>query len=174
MAKQILVWVAAKRLAACSEQRRTPNDIQNGFRSSRSTADATQISKWNQDYAEHLQFRRETYNIQEENPIEAKSRNLDLRSGYTRDFRRLLNDALRKLLVKGKIRHCLLDLQEATAYNIKARDGRSSENRKLSEGRLSDFPVLFNIFHYCTMKACRKVINNFARNTHKEVGVRWS
>ena len=124
MASRILPRVAAKSLGTSTEYCRILDYIQNGLRPSRSTDDVTQIIKRIQ---EDVSVRRETDDVLEENPIEAEATIFALRKTYPRGSRPLVWDALRKFSVKGKMQNCLMDLHEATAYNIKAREGRSSE-----------------------------------------------
>ena len=85
MKSRILARIVANRLRWRSDHLGLTDDNQNGFRTGRSTADATQVIIRIEENVEDLRRRRERWgednSIREENP---SARLLDLRKAYPR------------------------------------------------------------------------------------------
>ena len=174
MASRILARVLATRLRWWSERLALLDDNQCGFRSGRSTADATQIFIRIQEDVTDLRKRRTLAGEDPTNVEDPEARLLDLRKAYPRVNKPALWGILTRCGLRGKFLDTLTDLHETTQYKVRSRDGDSATwrpERGLREGCPTS-PVLFNIYHQAVMRIAIKERQENADPT-TNVGIKW-
>ena len=175
MGSRILAKVLTKRLRTWSEKLKILDENQSGFRGGRSTADATQLLVRITEDADDLRKRRTYLKLPEDDPSDPEARLLDLSKAYPRVSKPALWAILRNYGMKGPFLDSLVDLHEATKYQVKGRDGGSEEwipERGLREG-CSTSPCLFNIYHQIVMRIAEKERKMISDSNHGTTGVKW-
>ena len=175
MGSRILAKIMSKRLREWAEHLKVLDENQSGFRAGRSTADATQILVRITEDTNDLIKRRTLRNKPANKPTDPEARLLDLRKAYPRVSKPALWEILRRYGMKGPFIESLVDLHEATKYEVKGKESNSEQwvpERGLREG-CSTSPCLFNIFHQVVMQIAekeRKVISDVKCG---QTGITW-
>ena len=175
MASRILARVLATRLRWWSEKLDLLDDNQCGFRSGRSTADATQIFTRIQEDVTDLRKRRIRADEEPTSDGDPEARLLDLRKAYPRVNKPALWGILARYGLRGKFMDTVMDLHETTQYKVRGREGNSSAwrpERGLREGCPTS-PVLFNIYHQAVMRVAIAT-RQASSNQDSPVGITWS
>ena len=177
MGSRILAKILSGRLRKWAEKLKLLDENQSGFRSGRSTADATQIMVRITEDATDLKKRRARLNLPESAPTDPEIRLLDLRKAYPRISKPALWEILQNYGMKGAFLDSLVDLHEATRYQVRGQgqDGDSEEwtpERGLREG-CSTSPCLFNIFHQVVMRLAEKDRKVISDVKYGHTGVKW-
>ncbi|XP_075241641.1 uncharacterized protein LOC142336617 [Convolutriloba macropyga] len=123
-------------------------DNQSGFRIGRSTADATQILVRITEDTDDLKKRNKA-GTPDNHSSDPEARLLDLRKAYPRVNKPVLWEMLRRNGMQGDFLNSIIDLHEATKYQVKGKEENSLEclpERGLREG-FSTSPCLFNVYH---------------------------
>ena len=119
MISRIVARVIAKRL-----RNWILDNNQSGFRPGRCTADATQAITRIQGDMQYIRARRAATNHPEDGN-EQKGRLLDLEKAYPRVSKPALWQILERFGFKGNVFDTIKDLNEATSYAFKSREGDS-------------------------------------------------
>ncbi|XP_075264195.1 uncharacterized protein LOC142356111 [Convolutriloba macropyga] len=169
LASRIIARIMASRLRNWSEEIGVLGENQNGFRSGRSTADATQIA---------IRVEEETRRVlgREECEKRPGAVLLDITKAYPRVNKPLLWTILKRLGMSEAILTILKNLHEETAYRVKGREELSQEwtpQRGLREGCATS-PILFNIYHAESMRLAQSRRQTAAELAGKECGLKWS
>ena len=176
MGSRILARVLANRLRIWAEKLALLDDSQSGFRSGRSTADATQVMVRIQEDSTDLRRRIEASGEVVESEEETVARLLDLRKAYPRVNKPLLWLMLERYGMGETCLRALKDLHESTVYRIRGKDGDSepwTPERGLREGCPSS-PPLFNIYHQGSMRVAKEDREAAAALVNQTVGVVYS
>ena len=137
MGSWILTKVLTKRQRTWSEKLKILDENQSVFRGGRSTADATQLLVRITEDSDDLRKRRSHLKLPEDDPSDPEVRLLDLSKAYPNVSKPALWAILRNYGMKGPFLDSLVDLHEATKYQVKGSDGGSEEwipERGLREG----------------------------------------
>ena len=175
MGSRIVARIVACRLREWAEAMGLMDDNQAGFRSGRSTADATQMMVRVQEDAEDLKRRRERAGG-DRGGVKPAARLLDLRKAYPRVNKPGLWRLLERCGLEGDFLRVIVDLHEGTEYAVRGKEGNSESwvpERGLREGCPSS-PILFNIFHQAVMRVAVEERRKAAEVSGKEVGVCFS
>ena len=175
MANRILARVVAARLRWWSEHLELVDDIQQGFRPGRSTADATQIFVRIQEDVVDMRKRRQRNGEEISLDSDPAARLMDLRKAYPRVNKPALWGILKAYGMKGDILNVIIDLHETTAYSVRGKEQNSDfwhPERGLREGCPSS-PVLFNVYHQAVMRRGEAKRDEVGETNGEEVGVRW-
>ena len=175
MGSRILSKVLTKRLRTWSEKLKILDENQSGFRGGRSTADATQLLVRITEDSDDLRKRRTHLKLPEDDSSDPEARLLDLGKAYPRVSKPALWAILRNYGMKDQFLDSLVDLHEATNYQVKGRDGGSEEwipERGLREG-CSTSTCLFNIYHQVVMRIAEKERKTISDSNHGTTGVKW-
>ena len=175
MGSRILAKVLTKRLRRWAESLGLLDENQNGFRTGRSTADATQILVRITEDTEDLRRRREKNQIPKEHPTDPEARLLDLTKAYPRVNKPAMWEILRRNGMQGNFLNSLIDLHESTKYQIRGKDENSEEwlpDRGLREG-CSTSPCLFNIYHQVVMRLAEQERKRVGDQKYGYTGIKW-
>ena len=149
MASRILARIMATRMRPWIEDIKYMEDTQCGFRTGRSTTDASQvINRVNEEVQRVIgvvSVRQDTYR---DNPVVVL---MDITKTYPRVNRNTLWHVLRKLGIKDVMLKTLQDLHKRAEYKVKEKTSVSEAwepQRGLREGYATS-PILFNIYHSC-------------------------
>ena len=173
MASHILARVLAMRLRRWSEKV-VLLDNQCGFRSGRSTAEATQIFTRIQEDSAELRKRRILAGEDPTIDRDPEARLLELTKAYPGVNKLVLWGILTRYGLGGKFMDTLMDLHETTQYKVRGREGDSSTwrpERGLREGCPTS-PVLFNIYHQAVMRFAIKERQEIP-DPGNPVGIKW-
>ena len=154
MGRRIVARIVSTRLTKWAEDMQLLDDDQSGFRSGRSTADATQVMMRLQEDGIDLKKRG---GAQQDGFVPA-ARLLDLKKAYPRVNKAALWMLLRRYGLEGDFLRLLQDLHESTEYVVRGKEGNSEPwvpERGLTEGCPSS-PGLFNIYHQAVMRVAKK------------------
>ena len=171
MGSRIVARIVACRLREWAEAMGLMDDNQSGFRSGRSTADATQVMMRMQEDAEDLKGRREESGA--EGGVKPAARLMDLRKAYPRVNKPALWRLLKRCGLEGHFLRVIMDLHESTEYVVRGKEGNSEPwvpARGLREGCPSS-PILFNIYHQAVMRVAVEERKEEAERNGREVGV---
>ena len=127
MGSRILAKIMSKRLRNWAEQLQVLDENQSGFRAGRSTADATQILVRITEDTNDLIKRRTLRNKPANKPTDPEARLLDLCKAYPRVSKPALWEILRRYGMKGPFLESLVDLHEATKYEVKGKEANSEQ-----------------------------------------------
>ena len=114
MGSRIVARIVACRLKEWAESMGLMDDNQAGFRTGRSTADATQVMMRIQEETEDLRGRRGEVDGRE--GLKPAGRLLDLRKAYPRVSKPALWRLLQRYGLEGDFLRVLMDLHESTEY----------------------------------------------------------
>ena len=148
MWSRILEKFLSKKLRNWAECLVLLDDNQSGFRIGRSTADATQILVRITEDTDDLKKRNKA-GTPDNHSSDPEARLLDLRKAYPRVNKPVLWEMLRRNGMQGDFLNSIIDLHEATKYQVKGKEENSLEclpERGLREG-FSTSPCLFNVYH---------------------------
>ena len=161
LATRIRIW--AEKIGALGEN-------QSGFRTSRSTCDATQVV---------LRINEESGRIFGQDELETDERAgavlLDIKKAYPRVNRPLLWKILSKLGMGETTLRRLKGLHEGTSYQVKGREALSESwtpERGLREGCATS-PILFNVYHDQAIKIANSRRQRNATMNNQECGLEW-
>ena len=173
MASRILARIMATRVRQWIEDIKYIDDTKCGFRTGRSTADASQvIIRVNEEVQRVTRIVSGRQNTGRDNPVAVL---MDITNAYPRVNRNILWHVLRKLGMKGVMLKSLQNLHERTEYKVKGRTSMSKAwepQRGLREGCATS-PILFNIYHACVMKLANKERRNQAERNSMTIGIPW-
>ena len=173
---RILGRILATRIRKWAEEMKLLDENQAGFRTGRSTADATQI---------FICFQEDS--IMLKNALDGQSQPilsreqlqaflLDLKKAYPRVSKPILWKILEKLKMPRSTISKLQDLYEFTEYKVRGHERDSSSffpQRGLREGCPTS-PVIFNIYHQAVMRVATEVRKEKANDIGWDVGIKWS
>jgi len=149
------------------------DDTQCGFRSGRSTADASQvIIRVNEEVQRVIGVVSVRQETDRDHPVAVL---MDITKAYPRVNRNILWHVLRKLGMKDVMLKTLQNLHERTEYKVKGRTSVSEAwepQRGLREGCATS-PILLNIYHACVMKLAENERRNQAEGNNISVGIPW-
>jgi hypothetical protein len=169
MGSRILARILATRLREWSEKCKLLDDNQCGFRSNRSTADATQIFvRIEEEWTAYRNDQIALGNAILQEGTDPIAILLDITKAYPRVNRPCLWGILQKYGMKERCLRALQGLHEQTSYKIKGREEHSTEwcpQRGLREGCATS-PELFNIYHSAAIRQAKEVRGN-------NVGISW-
>ena len=167
---RIVARIFASRIREWAEELKVLGENQNGFRTGRSTCDATQII---------LRIDEETRRVLGNSNDETEDRPgavlLDITKAYPRVNRPLLWSILENLGMTKKVTEVLKGLHERTRYRVKGREGLSDEwlpAHGLREGCATS-PILFNIYHAESMRKSAEEREKQAKDANKSCGLDW-
>ena len=177
MGSRILARIIAKMMRWWAEKMELLGENQAGFRTGRSTADATQvIMRIQEDVADYKKRRRqqpEKAAEREEQRMEARL--LDLEKAYPRINKPCLWGMLKRAGLGGNYLRALMDLHETTQYKVKGKEGCSEP--WYPQGGLRELcptsPILFNIYHQVVMDTAERRRGEIAGEGRREVGIPW-
>ena len=171
LVSRVIARIFATRKRVWAETLDILGENQNGFRTGRSTCDATQIV---------LRIDEETRRVlgycEEAKQNRPGAVLLDLTKTYPRVNRPLLWSVLANLGMTSKVLEVLKGLHEHTCYRIKGKEGLSSEwipARGLREGCATS-PTLFNIYHAESMRIAQSKRKEKAKEQQQECGLTWT
>ena len=173
MGRRIVARIVSVRVNEWAEAMGLLDDDQAGFRSGRSTADASQIIMRLQEDGVDLRRRGGGH----DGGFVPSARLLDLRKAYPRVNKTALWLLLERYGLNGDFLRLLYDLHETTEYEVRGREGNSEPwvpGRGLTEGCPSS-PGLFNIYHQAVMRLARSEREKRAREDGRGAGIimRW-
>ena len=167
---RIVARIFASQIREWAEELKVLGENQNGFRTGKSTCDATQIT---------LRIDEETRRVLGNSNDETEDRTgavlLDITKPYPRVNRPLLWSILENLGMTKKVTEVLKGLHERTRYRVKGREGLSDEwlpARGLREGCATS-PILFNIYHAESMRKAAEEREKQAKDANKRCGIDW-
>ena len=174
MGSRIIAKIAANRLRGWSERLNLLDENQSGFRSNRSTADATQVLVRIHEDTRDLKSRRSRANLPTEKNTDPEARLLGLRKAYPGVNKPALWRILTNYGMHGPFLNTLIDLHDGTEYSIKGRVERPTwvPERGLREG-CSTSPALFIIFHQVVMRLGEQKRYESAMEKYGNMGARW-
>ena len=156
LASRIKARLFATRIRRWAEEIGAMDENQNGFRSGRSTADATQVV---------LRVDEETRRVlgccQQIDERRPGATLLDITEAYPRTNRQLLWRILERLGVTSSVLEIIEGLHEKTCYRVKGKEGLSENwrpQRGLREGCATS-PILYNIYHTQAVRLAQKCGN---------------
>ena len=151
-ASMILTRIMGTRMREWIEDMKYKDDTQCGFRTGRSTADASQaIMRVIEEVQRVIGVVSGRQNKSMDHPIAVL---MDIAKAYLRVNRNILWHVQRKLGMKHVMLKTLQNLHERTEYKVKGRPSMSEAwepQRGLREGCATS-PISFNIYHACVMK----------------------
>ena len=171
MGSRILAQIIAVRLRNWAEDLEPLDENQNGLRTGRSTADATQVFIRIEEDLQDLRKRRNYQGLKHKQMSDSEARLLDLTKAYPRVNKPALWEILRRYGIKGTFLDTIVDLHESTSFAIRRCEEDSEEwtpGRGLREG-CSTSPTMFNIFHHQVVIRKQKALT-----TQKQVGIKWN
>ena len=147
--------------------------IQCGFRTGRSTEDASQvITRVNEEVQRVIGVVSDRQDTDRDQSFAVL---METTKGYSRVNGNILWYVLRKLGIKDVMLKTLQNLHERTENKVK---GRTSviEAWELQRGLREGFatsPILFSIYHACVMKLAEKERRNQAEGNNMSIGIPW-
>ena len=131
-------------------------DTQCGFRTGRSTADASQvIIRVNEEVKRVTGVVSVRQDTDRDHPVAVL---MDITKAYPRVNRNILWHVLRKLGMKDVMLKILQNLHERTEYKVKGRTsvGEAWEPQRGLRDGCATSPILSNIYHACVMKLAER------------------
>ena len=167
---RICARVLATRVRIWAENIGALGENQSGFRTSRSTCDATQIVLRVNEESRRVFGQEETATGERAGAVL-----LDIKKAYPRVNRPLLWRILQNLGMGEVTLARLKGLHEGTSYQVKGREALSESwhpERGLREGCATS-PILFNVFHEQAIKIAHARRKASAEEKGQECGLEW-